>query len=244
VLAHMAVTQFKNDPTLMINGKPLVDGSEIYYYGISQGGIEGNTFMALSPDVLRGALNVGGGEYSLMLTRSADFKTLKAILNETYPVQRDQEVLLALSQSYWDFADPITFVPYSIAKPFNGPDGKPLAPRHLLMQESINDAQVPNVATRAVVRTLGLPLLDPPIAPVFGVMEAQAPLDSAYTQWDSHPMPPPGLYNVPPDEGKGWMGYSAHEAIRRIPQLIDQLNAFLRPNGQVTQTCSGPCSFQ
>ncbi len=238
ILAHLAVRKFKDDPNLH------TDGSEIYYYGISQGGIEGGTLMGLTPDILRGALNVGGAEYSLMLTRSADFKTFKGILDNTYPNQRDQEVLLAISQSYWDFADPITFAPYSIKQPLPGPDGKPLPVRHLLMQESINDAQVPNVATRVVVRTLGLPLLNQSITPVFGVSPVDGPVDSAYTQWDSHPMPPPGPYNVPPDEGDGWMGYSAHEAIRRMPQLIEQLRGFLRPDGTITNTCGGPCSFQ
>lgn len=248
VLARLAIRNLKSDPAMTVNGKPILDGSEIYYYGISQGGIEGNVFMALSPDVTRGVLNVGAGEYSLMLMRSADFKDLKTILDFTYPSQRDQQVLLAVSQSFWDFADPITFAPHELRDTLPDPATKlPMPPRHILQQESKNDAQVPNVATRKLVRTMGLKLLNTPVEMVYGVETATGPLDSAYTQWDSHPTPPPSRWNTPPFQGKGdWPmpgGYSAHEAIRRYPKLIDQLGAFLKPQGQVVDTCGGPCSF-
>jgi hypothetical protein len=243
VLARLALRKLKDDPNLVVNGKPIVDGSQIYYYGISDGGIQGGTFMALSPDVVRGALQVGGGEWSLMMTRSADFKMLKGVLDITYPEQRDQEVLFAISQGYWDFSDPINFAPFSIRAPLPDESGAPLPPRRILMQESHNDAQVPNVATRLVARTLGLPLLTPSIESVWGIDMKAGPLDAAYSQWDAQPMPPPDPYNVPPDEGKGWMGYSAHEAIRRMPQLIDQLSKFFAPDGEVVDTCGMPCVY-
>jgi hypothetical protein len=243
ILARLAIRKLKDDPALQVNGQPVSDGKEIYYYGISQGGIEGNTFMALTPDVGRGVLNVGAGNYSLMLTRSADFKQFKGVLDSTYPVQRDQEVMLAALQSYWDFADPISFVGTSIRAPLPDPVTKmPMAPRRLLQQESINDGQVPNVATRLIVRTMGIPLLDPPVQPVYGVDVKPGPLDSAYTQWDTMPMPPPPDNNTPTDEGKGWMGFSAHAAIRRVPELVEQIRRFLKPDGRVEQTCMETCN--
>jgi hypothetical protein len=237
VLARLALRKLKNDPRLVVHGHPITDGSEIYYYGCSQGGIEGGTFLGLSPDVVRGALNVAGGEYSLMLTRSADFATLKHLLDITYPSQRDQEVLLALSQSYWDYSDPISFAPYSLTAPLPDPTGAPLPLRRILLQEAIDDGQVPNVATRVAARTLGLPQLEPPVENVYGLTVKAAPLDSAYTQWNVDPMPAPGPTNTPPKDNP------AHETIRRLPRLIDQLAAFFRPDGQVTQTCAGPCVF-
>ena len=60
VLVRLFLTQMKNDPQLQVNGHAITDGSEIYYYGISDGGIQGGTFMALSKDVTRGVLNVPG----------------------------------------------------------------------------------------------------------------------------------------------------------------------------------------
>src|SRR5262249_16746950 len=151
---------------------------------VSLGGIEGGTLMALSPDILRGVLHVAGGNFSLLLTRSGDFLRLKKLLDITYPVQRDQVVLLAITQSYWDWSDPITFAPYSVMAPLVGPDGNPLPAKHILLQEGIHDVQVANVATRVVVQTMGLPLLAEPVQSVDGIPVMPGPLDAAYVQWD------------------------------------------------------------
>jgi hypothetical protein len=238
VMTRLAITNLKDDPNLMLNGVPISDGSEVYYFGCSQGGIEGGTFIGLSPDVSRAALNVPGGAYSLMLTRSADFRSLKLLLNITYPSNRDQEVLLALSQSYWDWSDPITFAPYSIAAPLPGPDGNPLSQRHILMQEGRYDTQVPNVATEMVVRTLGLPLMQTPVHMVYGIDVKAGPLDSAYTQWDVNGVDSENG-NTPP-----MMDNGVHGSVRKLPAVMAQLQAFLTPTGQVTDTCGGmQCVF-
>ncbi|MCA1664545.1 MAG: hypothetical protein LC659_09785, partial [Myxococcales bacterium] len=39
LLVRLFLTQMKNDPQLQVNGHAVTDGSEIYYYGISDGGI-------------------------------------------------------------------------------------------------------------------------------------------------------------------------------------------------------------
>jgi len=49
-------------------------------------------------------------------------------------------------------------------------------------------------------------------------------------------VPPDG--DVPASEDNG-----AHEAIRRLDPLVQQLGAFFKPDGQVVQTCNGICSF-
>jgi hypothetical protein len=237
ILARLAIQKLKDDPNLALNGKPISDGSQIYYYGISQGGIEGGTFMGITPDVLRGVLNVPGAAYSFMVTRSVDFRNLKSLLNVTYPLQRDQEVLLALSQSYWDFSDPITFAPYSLRAPLPGLDGNPLPARHILMQEAIHDSQVPNLATRVAVRTMGLPLLETPVETVYGVEVKAGPLDSAYTQWDVHG-DDLSNGNIPPP-----VDNEVHGAIRKLPALVEQLRQFFRPDGQVVHTCTGACVY-
>jgi hypothetical protein len=217
---------------LQTGGHAITDGSEVYYYGISDGGIQGGTFMALSRDIVRGVLNVPGSEWSLMMMRSHDFTSLKTFLDSVYQDFLDQQVLIAALQSYWDYTDPISFAPHVITSPL------PSTPqKRILVQESINDAQVPNLATRVLVRALGLPGSNLEF-PVYGVDVAAAPLDSAYPQWDVHPMPVPPDVDLPPPDDNG-----AHEAIRRLPLLIEQLRAFMKPDGVVVQTCSGPCVF-
>jgi hypothetical protein len=110
-------------------------------------------------------------------------------------------------------------------------------PKRLLLQESIGDARVSNLSTRVLARTLGVPGMDLE-TPVYGISQLPAPLDSAYTQWDSHPapLPPSGDTALQQDNG-------AHEAVYQQPAALSQIKAFLTPAGQVTQTCPGACSF-
>ncbi|MGZ3441065.1 MAG: hypothetical protein ACXVDD_16190, partial [Polyangia bacterium] len=231
-LVRLFLTQMKDDPMLQTGGHALTDGSQIYYYGISDGGIQGGTFMALSRDVVRGVLNVPGSTWNLMMLRSHDFQGLKTFLNSVYPDFLDQQILIAALQSYWDYTDPISFAAHVITDPL------PMTPpKRILVQEAINDAQVPNLATRLEVRALGIPGTNLE-QPVFAVDELAAPLDSAYTQWDVHPMPVPPDVDLPPSADNG-----AHEAIRRLDPLVEQLRAFFKPDGRVVQTCNGTCVF-
>ncbi|HJQ85083.1 MAG TPA: hypothetical protein VKA21_13450, partial [Candidatus Binatia bacterium] len=51
----------------------VIDTSDVFYDGNSQGGIFGGTVMAIAQDITRGVLGVPGMNYSLLLTRSSDF---------------------------------------------------------------------------------------------------------------------------------------------------------------------------
>jgi hypothetical protein len=230
VLTRLFITAMKNDPALQINSVPVTDASQIYYYGISNGGIQGGTYMGLAEDVTRGVLNVPGGDWTLLMQRSTDFSTLQQLLDAEIPDYLDQQHLLALLQPEWDYTDPAGFAPHLLASPL------PSAPaKQILVQEAINDAQVTNLATRVIVRTVGLPGIDLE-QPVYGVTEASAPLPSAYTQWDIMPNPVPPSVNQPAPSDNG-----AHTEIRKLVDLEAQIRAFLTPTGMVTQTCTGPC---
>ena len=117
VLTRLFLTRMKDDAMLQTGGHAITDGSEIYYYGISDGGIQGGTFMGLSRDIVRGVLNVPGSEWSLMIYRSHDFAPLKTFLDAVYPDFLDQQVLIAALQSDWDYTDPISFAPHLINDP-------------------------------------------------------------------------------------------------------------------------------
>ena len=80
VMTHLFLATIKDDPALAINGKAVADGKNVYYFGVSNGGIQGTTFMGLSPDVVRGVLNVPGGEWSLLISRSVDFDRFRVLL--------------------------------------------------------------------------------------------------------------------------------------------------------------------
>ena len=67
-----------------------INPSELYYSGISQGGIFGGTFMAVSPDVTRGHLGVPGNNYFTLLHRSRDFTGYLEGLRRNYASTADQ----------------------------------------------------------------------------------------------------------------------------------------------------------
>ena len=230
MLTRLFVRHLKDDPALRVNGAAVTDATQIYYFGISDGGIQGGTYMALAQDVTRGVLNVPGCEWSSMMFRSFEFGDFKSVFEIVVPDRLDQELVLAMVQPQIDSTDPASFAPHLIANPLPGSPVK-----QILVQEGIDDAQVPNIATRVLVRTIGLPGQDLAHR-VFGVVETSGPLASAYTQWDVSPRPSPPPGNVTPSMDNG-----AHEAVRRLVDLETQLAAFFTPTGQVIQTCSGSC---
>jgi hypothetical protein len=230
ILTRLMKTKLRDDTSLVVGGHPVTDATEMYYEGISLGGIMGTTFMALDPDIERGVTNVGGAEWSLMMSRSSDFSGFQFVFQATYPDPLDEQISLALSQSLWDETDPISYAPHVLHDPLPGVTAK-----KILLQESEGDAEVPNLATRLLARTEGQTALAPVVVSVAGVSENGGPIESGYAQFDTHPMPPPPDGNLlSPENG-------AHEDCRRLDVVNQQIKAFLKPNGSVQQFCLGTC---
>ncbi len=227
VMTRLALGALQSDPELQYS-HPII-GSEIYYYGISDGGIQGTTFMSIDPDIIRGVLGVPGGEWSLMIQRSHDFADMSALFDIAYPDPLDRLELLSLTQYFWDFTDPISFAPHLLNNPLEKTPAK-----RILIQAGVNDCQVPNIATEVLVRTMGIPALSPLPLSIYGVSEQSAPLASAFTLWDvpdSSTYVPPSTNTMPAKDN------GVHEDIRRLPQVIQQIGLFFTPSGQVQQTC-------
>lgn len=230
VMTRLFLTKIKDDPALQVAGHAITDGAATYYFGVSDGGIQGGTFMALTPDIVRGVLNVPGSEWTLMLYRSVDLGRFGGLLSLTYPDALDRQVAITITQSDWDYTDPLTFAPHLLANPLPG-----VPVKRILVQEALGDAQVANVSTRLLARTMGLPALDLS-EPVPGLEVKSGPLDSAYTQWNSHPVDVPPLDNTALDKDNG-----AHDSVWKWPLALQQIGAFCQPDGQVQSVCKGPC---
>jgi hypothetical protein len=169
-----------------------------------------------------------------MMWRSANFQSLLPLLSASYSDPFDRQVLIALSQPLWDHTDPATYAPYVVKAPLPGTG----AAKQVLYQEGIADAQVPNLTTRMMVRTMGIPLLSPTVESPWGITQAQGPQPSAYVQFDIGQLPRPGDDNVPPKNN------AVHEATRRLEAAKEQLQDFLKDGGIVRDTCKGkPCVF-
>jgi hypothetical protein len=218
-----------NDPHLQAHGVNVIDPVHAYYYGISLGGIMGDTFMAYDPDVLNGVLNVPGGCWSLLLQRSIDWQPLADIFQAAYPDGVSQAVLSSYLQSFFDYADPITTAPYVLNAPLRG-----VPTKHLLMQEGRYDMQVSNLATEMTARTLGIPLMLPSDDMPYGLTPMDGPLPSALTIYDLEPSLEPNVSNAlnPGDNG-------VHDGVYPTAASQRQITAFLTPNGVAIAPCSG-----
>jgi hypothetical protein len=229
VLARLATRKLGMDPRFILGSAPvLTPSSPVNYWGPSNGGIQGTTFMSVSPDAQRGVLIVPGGEWSLLMWRSGDFAAMLEALQSVLPDKLDLQLVTAMSQSLWDLTDPVEFSTLL-----------PGTTKAALFQESIGDPVVSNVTTRLEMRTIGANALAQLVQPVFELIPAQGPLEGlVYTQWSIDPMPMPPYANVPGPSSNG-----AHQAIGGIPEAVDQAVQFML-TGQVQNTCgAASCVF-
>ncbi len=218
-------------------GKPLYDPDKLYYYGISQGAIYGVTMLSLNPLLDRAVLGVGGGPYSLMMSRSASYEMLYTILTTQLADPLSVMKFMALSQSTWDRTDPMTYAPRLLSRPYPGSP----ANRHILMQIGIGDHSVNNLASHLVARAAGVPLFDPNPRPIWGLPTVAAPADDALVVVDFKldPSKEPGVQcRVPTQDEKN----NVHEGVRRHPKIKQQIDLFFQPGGLIQNTCAGPCT--
>ncbi len=212
-------------------GEPVsvVNTEERYYYGNSQGGILGGAYAALSPDIERAALGVGGTPYGLLLLRSVDFTAYFLMLQTMYPEPLHVALWMGYMQTLWDSAEASGYAASMTADPL--PD---TPTKEILMQVAIGDAQVSTLGAHNMARAYGAALIEPTVRDVWGLETVKSGhVGSALVEWDYGLAEP--YENLPPDgdpDPHGWP--------RKEPEAMDQLNTFLR-TGTVIQTCDGPC---
>ncbi|MGE5187108.1 MAG: hypothetical protein ACM31C_33895 [Acidobacteriota bacterium] len=207
--------------------KSIVDPTRVYFWGISQGHILGSTFFAYDPFLTRGALHVGGANWSLMFERSMNWAVYGAPLKGAYATLLEADIMEQVLEMGLEPVDGALVA----AAPVPGTPDK-----HILMHTSLGDAQVPNLASFFQARSLGLTLITPAVKVPFGFETQQAATsDRAYVIVDEHPSPLPPADNTT-------FGYDnqAHGNPRRR-QLIQQMLRDFWATGTVTNTCTGAC---
>ncbi|HWP66024.1 MAG TPA: hypothetical protein VNO26_08940 [Candidatus Limnocylindria bacterium] len=232
VLARLMVSPagFAAHPAFRVGATPLIDTTEVYWYGISQGGIEGGVVMALAQDITRGVLGVPAANYSTLLHRSVDFTPFFAVLRATYPDAVTRSLLLGLIQQLWDRSEPNGWYHHTI--PGTLPD---TPPHRVLVHMARSDAEVANLGTTIMVRSMGMPQLFPVNEHYVGIAEAVAPFDGSAMVESHFGLPDPPVTNTPPAEN------DVHGQMRALPAIQAQIDRFLRPDGRIEQFCSGPC---
>jgi len=258
-----------SDPAFRFDGQSVIDRSDLFYYGNSQGGIAGGALTAVATDFTRAVLYVGAMNYSTLLNRSVDFDEFAAIMDPYYPNQRERQLIFSIMQTMWDRGEPNGYANHMTSDPLPG------TPAHkVLMLMAYGDHQVANVATEVEARTIGAPIRLPavssdrlspgmvnpwPVHETLGALSGPAADGSGLFVWDIGPKrvegnqlfgtDPPPLGNLAPkttrysDPFDSGSGIDPHDTvIRKSPLARAQIADFITTNGKITDPCgANPC---
>ncbi len=220
---------------------PLGDVNDVYYYGISQGGIMGATIAALSEDIDKYVLQVGAIGYSLMVRRSFDFDPFEKVFELWYTDKLDRDWFLVSTQTQWDLAEPATYAPHILGEPLPGIDN---SNRAIVYQTALWDTQVPNTGSDIAARTMGLPWFSSSVYEPWGVAEGviestSGPVNSGYMIFSLDDVEPiPVGVNIADEDN------SAHNDLRYLEPMLEQLDVFCTPDGQMEDFCpDGSCAL-
>jgi hypothetical protein len=246
----------ENLSPLAVDSDPVIDTDDLFYWGISHGGIMGGSLTALAPDHQRAVLNVPAMNHSTLLERSIHWDNYGAVLYSSYPNKLENPQTLSMIQMLWDRAEGNGFAQHMTTDPYaNTP------PHTVLMQASYGDHQVTNYAAEVMARTIGARIMTPALdaglqwdsSPFMGIPAiASYPFTgSALVDWYGGPVgfmglsgegtAKPPLTNIPNRNAQGGGG-DPHEYIIKDPEGRQQLSDFLQL-GQLDD-CGGdppPC---
>jgi len=246
---------FASDPAFQVGGASVIDASELFYDGNSQGAIAGGALAAYAQDYTRAVLGVPGMNYALLLNRSKDFNDFNNFFEAAYPSNFDRHMLLATVEMLWEQVETSGHALHLTADPYPNTPAK-----KILLQVGYGDHQVSHTTAEIEARSIGAKLRVPAtmadkpipdIVPWYGIEEIESfPHDgSAMVVWDSG-NPPPPVTNTPPPpydpSDPSWasalpcpLRYEGdpHECPRRQPAARLQKSEFLKTNGAVVDTC-------
>lgn len=229
LVTRMLRTSIVDDPALLFEGSGMLDGENTYYYGGSQGGIMGASYMALATDVTRGVLAVPGQSYNLLLERSVNFEPFAEVIDDTYPQAFDRQMLLGLVQLLWDRAEPSGLSRHIVEDPLPG-----TPPHQVLLLAAIGDHQVSTLAAHVMARTIGVPLLAQNPRDVWGLEQVEGPVPSALIEYDFG-LPPEPLGNEPMQEGE-----DPHGRLTDVPAAVQTAIEYFS-SGDAVNHCEGVC---
>jgi hypothetical protein len=221
-------------------GSPTED-VEMFYFGVSLGGIMGTWFAALTSDVERFNVDVPAINFSILLQRSTQFSNFDPLLNLIGLGDPMNKILgLGLIHELWVKGEPSGYMK-SLASEVASDDKK------LLITVAWLDKQVSNQATEIMARSLGVSnLIGSVQEDLQEIPDAAGPLSSALVIYDTgsfdifdpaHDPYIPPLANLIPSPV-----CDPHGTPRiSIPASMDQVTAFLQPGGQILNYCTGIC---
>jgi hypothetical protein len=221
----------------------VLERSDLFYNGNSQGGIMGGALAAVAQDFTRAVLGVPGMNYSTMLRRSSNWNTYSAIFNPSYPDQTTRPLVLGLIQMLWDRAEANGYAHHLTADPYPETPAK-----DVLLFTAFGDYQVANVSTDVMARTIGASIRQPAlgvgrspdVTPFWGIpaVDSYPFPGSAMVMWDFG-APAAPTTNVAP----GTPGFrDPHGLGGNVLAVRQMAAAFLQTGGALIDVCDAqPC---
>lgn len=231
ILMDVMVESFSNDPDFGRFLNPEIR----HYHGISQGGIMGAVYAAISPHIERAALDVMGQPYSLLLFRSVDFTPFFGLMKEQIPDANGQQLAIALLQHLWDRCEPGGYSHLLASDEVKLPG---VTTKNVLMTNAPGDHQVTRLGAHVMARAMNAKMLRSGVADsVFGLemVDEAGPNENSITEYDyGNPIDPP--CNQPPAyQGEGICD-DPHSKLRRTESARQQLAHFLK-TGETKNFC-------
>ena len=229
-LVEMALTSLTSSEVISVNHEqPLVDPEQVFYYGISLGGIQGAGQTVLSDRITRSVLAVPGAGWANLIQRSTQFQPLEVMFDSLYPDPITQSLLLSMVQGFFDWSDPGNL------SQLDNYDGKTI-----VLQEAIGDCQVSNITTDLLSRAMGASHLETATDPLFDLETVSSPYQNgvALTQIrvpeDLAEFFPPDA-NVTPEVDNG-----VHNSAVLRESIFNQI-FHLYETGELIHPCDGEC---
>ena len=218
----------------VFHDEPLITGDNVFYYGISLGGIQGSGQTALSPRITRSVVAVPGAGWANLIQRSTQFEPLEILFDNLYPDPLTQMVLLGAAQTFFDWSDP-----GNLAQLIPNPDDPNAPEKVVVIQEAIGDCQVANITTDLLVRSMDAKHLEEATDPIFGVETVSAPykgvgITQIRVENDLADFFPPDA-NVTPETDNG-----VHNSGVLRENIFEQVS-HLYKYGELIHPCDGPC---
>lgn len=214
-------------PQFQFNGAPIIDPNKVYYVGGSLGGIMGNTIMAYDPNLVRGVLAVPGGNWSMLLERSAAWPVLLTIHQGAYRNPEVHQLNLALAFGMGlESVDPMTTAAHVLKDPLFGNPVK-----NILIWYALGDSLVTNISTEMIAREMGIPLLGPTVKTPWNMTPVTGPQANGLVVYDEKRTPVPYTTNQPQADN------GTHSGINSKPAPLRQVAAFLLDQQQAINAC-------
>ncbi len=234
-LVELALGALSADPLFALDhDEALIDPDAVYYYGISLGGIQGASQVALSSRIRRAVLAVPGAGWAHLIQRSTQFEPFEVVLDVLYPDPLTQNVLVTGVQTFFDWSDPA-----NLARLYANPVSADDPDKVVVLQEAIGDCQVANITTNLLSRAAGARHLEFATDPVYGLETVTEPatgivLTQVRVPSDLDAYFPPDE-NTTPETDNG-----VHNSAVLRDNIYDQIR-HLYATGEVIHPCDGVC---